>query len=132
MRNSIESIAPRMSVAPMAISTAENGTSIDRLGFESCIVGVGVGATSGSPTSFTVDAKVQDSADGSTGWADITGAAMTQIVSTNSVGKIALDLRGAKRYIRVVVTPGFTGGTSPDVLVSAVASLAEPQEKPVA
>ncbi len=124
MRNSIESIAPRMSVAPMAISTAENGTSIDRLGFESCIVGVGVGATS-----FTVDAKVQDSTDGSTNWADITGAAMTQIVSADSVGKIALDLRGAKRYIRVVVTPGFTGGTSPDVLVSAVASLAEPVDK---
>lgn len=95
------------------------GSAIDRQGFLSAIFHVACGAASGSPTARTVDAKLQDSADGSTGWADISGAAIAQITADNSEQEINVDLSGVKRYIRAVVTVGFTGGTSPAIPVAA-------------
>lgn len=67
-----------------------------------------VGTVSG--TSPTLDGKVQDSSDGSTGWADVTGATFTQVTASNSVQTYGLDSRGCKRYIRYV---GTIAGTTP-------------------
>ena len=54
----------------------------------------------------TLDGKLQDSADGSTGWADISGATFTQRTTTAAVDVISLDPVGCKRYIRYVGTIG--------------------------
>lgn len=94
-------------------TTAANGSSVDCDGVEGPVsLAVLTGAATGSPTSFTVTAKLQESDDGST-WADI--ATQTTLVMTagSSVGK----LRGirTKRYVRSVLTPAFVGGTSPTV-----------------
>jgi hypothetical protein len=69
--------------------------------------------TEGTPTSFTYDAKLEDSADGSTGWAALVGAAITQIVAASTAGYKDVDLSSAKRYIRAVDVIAFVGGTSP-------------------
>lgn len=68
------------------------------------------GAGSGD---MTLDAKLQDSADGSTGWADVSGAAFTQVTTAASQQKIVVDTNAVKRYVRAAytiagTTPSFT------------------------
>lgn len=52
----------------------------------------------------TLDGKIQDSADGSTGWADVSGATFTQSTTTADCKVMALNPKNAKRYIRYVGT----------------------------
>lgn len=107
-------------IAPQDSAAATiNGASHDRQGYLSALLVAKNGAPSGTPTSYSVDAKIQDSADGSTGWADFAGASVTQITADDTDRAKAVDLSGAKRYIRVVVTVAFVGGTSPKVEVDA-------------
>lgn len=116
--------------SPQAISTALNGVGIDRLSYLGAVFAIEVGATTGTPTSFTVDAKLQESADNTT-FTDIAGATMTQITAANSHGEINLNLAGIKRYIRAVITPAFVGGTAPTVLVGASCVLGQASSLPV-
>lgn len=107
-----------------AAAGAINGTSMDRMtageqGFRSCVCKLSVGATTGTPTSFTVDAKLQDSADGTT-FADVSPAQnLTQLTTANSETRLGVNLLNLRRYVRMVVTPAFVGGTSPTVAVAA-------------
>lgn len=134
MRYTFENVLSLTGVAPTsAVAGAITGSAIDTAGYGDGMVVVQVGATTGTPTSFTVDAKVQESADGSSGWADISGDSLVQVTSANKTGeiKIALGTRSAsKRYVRVVVTPAFSGGTSPTVGVGAVVILGNPEVSP--
>lgn len=79
-----------------------------------------VGSVSG--TTPTLDVKFQESADGSTGWTDITGAAFTQVTAA---GSQTLRFKTSKRYVRAVAT---IAGTSPafvfGVYVIGVANVA--------
>lgn len=74
-----------------------------------------VGTVSG--TTPTLDGKIQDSADGSTGWADVTGATFTQVTASDSQQAIGLDTRACKRYVRYV---GTIAGTTPSFNVAAL------------
>lgn len=74
-----------------------------------------VGVVSG--TTPTLDGKIQQSADGSTDWLDITGATFTQVTASDSYQSIGVDLRKTRGYIRYVgtiagTTPSFTMGVS--------------------
>jgi hypothetical protein len=118
-------------IAPHSNSgSSSNGPSIDRLGYASAVLFVDVGAVSGSPTSFTVDCKLQESDDGST-WADVTGASIGTISTANTQKELNVDLRGRKRYIRAVLTASFSGGTSPTVLASAALVLGGSDKYPI-
>lgn len=112
--------------------TGQNGSSIDRSGFASCVLVGQNGAATGSPTSYTVDFKLQESADGSTGWSDISGAAVTQITADDQLEYVDVDLSGVKQYIRVVEATSFTGGSSPTVPASATVVLGGAQDMPAA
>lgn len=103
--------------------TVINGAAIDRTGFMSCILAAAVGAVTGTPTSFTVPAKIQDSADGSTGWNDVTDGAITTLTAINTAGKKSVNLATAKKYIRVVVDVAFVSGTTPTADVAALVLL---------
>lgn len=120
--------AMKQGLPPATVTTDGNGTGFDRLGYLHALADLNVGAVSG--TSETLDIKVQDSADNSTGWADYvpdvlfannlatgTTAAFPQLDSTvaNSIRKLDIDLGAAKRYIRFVKT---VGGTTPSFLCS--------------
>jgi hypothetical protein len=90
---------------------------------------------SGAPTTSTVAWKLQESSDNST-FADAQDNTGTVIGATLNVKTVAVDsyarvegimlyngattapFGGRKRYLRVVYTPAFTGGTSPAILVS--------------
>ena len=86
---------------------AVNGTAIDTKGYSEAmlVLATGVAAATG-----TLDVKVQDSTDGSTGWADVTGAAFAQLTASDDqalkVARLKLDGNGIKRYIRIVGTVG--------------------------
>lgn len=112
-------ILPVAGLAALANSAGtRTGSAIDRLQSgsmaNSLVLACNVGATTGAPSATTYDCKVQDSADGSTGWADLSGAAITQ-KTTTTAGLVQkdVDLLPAKRFIRVVEVVAFTGGTSP-------------------
>lgn len=92
-----------------------NGSAIDRQGFMSAVLVAKCGAATGSPSAQSVDVKLQDSEDGSTGWADLTGAAVATLDADNSIARVAVDLSGAKRYVRAVEVVAFTAGTSPEI-----------------
>lgn len=105
---------PKVSVHDEELSgtTAVNGDAIDCKDYDGLIYAdVIAGAATGSPTSFTATGKLQESADGSTGWTDLSN----QDTGVLSADNTAVKLRGHRttRYVRVVVTPAFTGGSSP-------------------
>ncbi|HEY4112868.1 MAG TPA: hypothetical protein VGM17_02300 [Rhizomicrobium sp.] len=119
-------------VAPQASSAGTvNGGWTDRLGYQSCLLFAQTGAASGSPSTQTLDCKLQSADDNSgTNAADIDGAAISQITAVNSNASASVDLLGAKRWIRAVSTVAFTGGTSPTLLHSAAIVLGGAQELP--
>lgn len=74
-----------------------------------------VGVVSG--TTPTLDGKIQTSADGSTGWTDISGATFTQVTATDSFQKLGIVENQTLGYIRYVgtiagTTPSFTMGVA--------------------
>lgn len=68
---------------------------------------------SGTPTSFTIDWKIQESDDGSTGWADCVQNRATQVTADQTPQII--QARRSKRYVRLVATVAFVGGSSPAI-----------------
>lgn len=114
-------IVAKTGTAPAANGAAtRNGTGIDRvaLGVDSCVLVALIGAPTGSPTGFTYDLKLQDSAN-NTDWADFnpsgvgTGAMAQQTAA--GVAEKDIDLTLARQYVRVVETLTITGGTAPTV-----------------
>lgn len=91
--------ALQLSASASQASTV-TGSAVDLTGYDAPLAiiqshGTGTG---------TLDGKIQDSADGSTGWADVSGATFTQRTTTAAVDVISLDPRAVKRYIRYVGT----------------------------
>jgi hypothetical protein len=120
-------VAVATSVAPQAASAAVNGSSISRLAHNlalSCVLHLMAGAEAGSPTGASVVAKLQHSPDGAT-WADYTPPGAASVAQTaaltavNTETSLAIDLSSANTYVRAVVTPTLTGGTSPTILLAA-------------
>lgn len=58
-----------------------------------------IGAVTGSITG-----KIQESVDGSTGWADIAGAAFTAVSSANDTQRIVIPAEATAGFIRYVGT----------------------------
>src|SRR5574343_419651 len=131
----VTQIAQIRPVAAISSNGATNGATIDKQAlsevFEEALFVSHVGATSGSPTSFSVVTKIQDSADGSN-WSDITDtqiveAATKTISDINTVSTLAVRLSALRRYVRMVETVTLTGGSSPTVFIYGMALLGHPR-----
>lgn len=114
---------------------AVNGNIIDRLGFQSLLISLGYGATTGTPTGTAIAWIVQHGAaanlsDAAT-FATLTalGAADANFTAGECVN-INLNLEGAKRYIRIVPTLTFTAGTTPKLQAAVVGILADSDKNP--
>lgn len=124
-------------VAPVFSAAATiNGPAIDRMGYGSCVLQVQTGLDTGTPTTRSVIAKIQHSDDGSTNWTDLAvpvggSFATTAITAVSTNAEVDVNLAGAKRYIRSVVTIAFTGGTTPTVGVSSTVVLGGLDKLPV-
>ncbi len=115
-RNNIGAhITPTSTQVPLANSAGtRNSAAVDRLGYGSLTIVSHAGAVTGSPSDQTLDVKLQESADGSTGWTDVSGAAFAQKTSaTASLRTLDVNLAGVARYVRVVEVIAMTSGTSP-------------------
>jgi hypothetical protein len=104
-------------VLPVAAVTASaNGSAIDLQELSGQVAAMADVSAPVAGSSPTMDLKLQDSADGSTGWADVSGGAFVQVTSAASNQKLSLNKDSLKRYVRVVKTIG--GTSSPQYLVS--------------
>ena len=100
-----------------------NGAAIDRRSATgsgaSAVLHVACGAATGSPSTQTVDGKLQDSADGSSDWQDI-GTAITQLTGDDEDGSSPnRNLVDVRKFVRAVVVVAFSGGSSPTIPVAA-------------
>ena len=95
---------------PNAARTATGtGTAVD----VRQMVGLGtviLDAAAGTGTTPTMALVVQDSADGTTGWAPVPGAAFANLTTVASVQRLAVNLGATRGFIRASWT---IGGTTP-------------------
>lgn len=91
------------------VSTSANlsGSSVDLAPNVSNVVSAILVCGNAAGTSPTMDAKIQESTDGTT-WTDVTGGAFTQVTTSNQLQ--VLPFKPTKRYVR---STGTVGGTSP-------------------
>ena len=120
LQRSIGSFIKPISAIKVQDSAAQaiNGAAQDRVGFASCVVFAASGDATGAPTAQAVDVKLQDSADGTTGWTDIAGAAVATLAADDSAAEIDVDLSSARQFVRAVAIVAFTGGTAPTIPVA--------------
>lgn len=100
---------------PAGLTASVTGPTVDMVNADGpcCLISsIAYVSGSGSPQ---YDAKLQESADGSTGWADITGASITSITTnattTPPAGELVGPFQRNQRYVRLVTT--IAGTTSP-------------------
>lgn len=138
--NAYDDVRNTTSVAPQSVTGAVNGSSVDTQGYDNAKIHVYAAQASGSPSAASLAVTLQESADGSTNWAnalDNTGtvigftlSGLNAAAAVNSARVEGLNLN-RKRYLRVVVTPSFTGGTSPAVQAYGELIFGGPQQLPV-
>jgi hypothetical protein len=84
--------------------------------------------------------KLQESADGSTNWGDaldntgtVIGFTLASLNSAAAIGAARVEglNLNRKRYLRVVVTPTFTSGTSPACITYGELIFGNAQQLPV-
>lgn len=109
------------SVRPQASAAATvDGSAVDLLGAEGPVhLLASVGATTGTPTSFTVTWKLQESDTSGGTYADL-GDAQTEVLSAVNTDAVISTGWRTKRFVRAVATVDFVGGTSPTVGISGV------------
>lgn len=119
-------------------TTVAKSTGFDRSGLNSCVIVQAVGATSGAPSSFTSDVKMQHSdTDVDGNYVDYQPAgtaasgAITTITAANTVGRKSIDLSGAKKFVRLYEVNAFVSGTSPKVSTASLIVFGGAVEKPV-
>ena len=97
---------------PVAVRTASvNGSAIDLRDYDGTLACTLQSAAMSAGD--TLDCKLQDSPDGSTGWADITGKTWTQVTAAaDATETIMLDREDARAFVRAV---GTIAGVSPSV-----------------
>lgn len=109
-------------LAPATRTTSANGSAVDVTAYEGSLLAT-VHSAAGTGTNPTLDVKLQDSADGSTDWQDVTGAVFAQIDDTagGSIQGIQVDKGKCRQYVRAVAT---IAGTTPSFLCAvAIAGL---------
>lgn len=133
MRSVFDKVKHVVAVAPIAASSVQTSAAIDTKGYGVAMVTIENGAATGTPSSYTVDAKVQHCATSGGSYTDVSGAAITQITADGKYAQIRLEGLGiaVNRYIKVLVTPAMTGGSSPKALVAANVLFGQAVREPV-
>lgn len=133
MRSVYDAVKSVRAVDPIAASSVQTSAAIDTLGYNSAVVVVTNGAATGTPSSYTVDAKVQHATTSGGSYSDVTGASITQITTDGAQKTIRIEGLGqnVNRYIKVLITPALTGGTSPKALISGTVHLGRAYREPV-
>ena len=106
------------------VAATINGDSINRhatsgvTGGESVYLTVQCGAATVTPSTQTVDGKIQDSPDDTT-WADV-GDAITALSGDDESGNSpGINCSNLDKFIRAVIVVAFSGGSTPTIPVGA-------------
>ncbi|MBL4928783.1 hypothetical protein [Fuscibacter oryzae] len=127
MRDNYSNLAARLALAPAVQAAAIQGPAIDLLNVNRAAFVINTGAIVGAGD---FGATLQESTDGSTGWADVAAASL----KTNAPATLAANASykigyfGYKRYVRLSLTKA--GGTS--LAAGASVVLEGTASKPVA
>lgn len=107
---------------PTLLRTAAttNGSAVDLLGVKSGLNFILDSGAATVGTLPTLDVKIQDSADGSTGWADVTGMAFAQVTTVASAQVLGIANGKTRRYVRAVATIGGSATPTFTFSVNAV------------
>jgi hypothetical protein len=132
MRDIVNNISATHTVGPAVLNATTNGAAVDLRGFNSAavLVEVGVGGITFTGTN-KVDFVLQDSDDGSTGWAAVAANYIVGVTAANGIIRsltaahaapsvVEVGYIGPKRYIRVVPTFAGTHGTGTPMAVAVV------------
>jgi hypothetical protein len=127
-----DEIAVKKSLSPIARTDGTaNGTAVDRVvsgGTQEAVLLVTTGVITDGSHAITV----QESADGSTGWADVAAAniqgSLPTVVAANDDTMFEVGVRPTQRYLRAVATS--TGSTTGGVFACAFI-LGGPRVKPI-
>lgn len=127
MRSIYDNVAITQSLAPQSVagSSAVNGLAVDTKGFVTAMLSAYAGVTSSNPSVATMTYKIQESATSGGTYTDaldntgtvIGGVATVNAAAASVVARIEGLGLNRKRFLRIVVTPAFTGGTSPASLL---------------
>lgn len=140
MRSVYDNILPVIAVdARLAGSTASTSVVIDTRGHNSAMLVVKATGSAGAPTSSQVVASITecDTSSGTfTAASDVGGTAIAATaVNTSGDAQAAARIEGLnlqrKRFIKVVLTPTFVGGTNPAFTATAVLLLDRSTQLPV-
>lgn len=120
-------VRPSVGISAHSGTTGSTGGIVDTKGNYSAMLVAIAGAANGSPTSSSLAAVLQESSDNVTyaTAVDNTGAAIQAVVVNTSAqgmsfARIEGLMQNRKRYLRVVTTPAFVGGTSPSFTAAAL------------
>lgn len=120
-------------VAKVSVAVATNAThshEIDTLGADYASIDVVFSQFSATTTSYASVLKVQQSDSAGSGQADLSGYTITAgsgstTGGTGAVARFNVDLRGKKRYLTVVATPGNAA------TIASVARLSKLEDMPI-
>ena len=87
-------------------------------GGASVVLHLSVGAATGAPSTQTVQGFLEDSDDGSGGWSGIGGITTALTADDANTSGPNVNLVNVKKFIRGAATVGFTGGSSPEIIVA--------------
>jgi len=119
----------RTSLSPASRTNGTvNGAAVDRAGFSGAVVVVQTGTITDGSHAITIE----DSADGTSGWAATAGqlqGSLPTVVAANDDTLFEVGVLGGRQFMRVVqaTTGATTGG-----LLGAVVVLGHPKHAPVA
>ncbi|MEY2409068.1 MAG: hypothetical protein QOF48_1738 [Verrucomicrobiota bacterium] len=99
-------------VQPGNKTTTQTSAALDIIDYEGDLL---VLQSVGTLTAGTCAGTIEDSADGATGWAAVSGATFAA-VAANQLQELKLDKRSCKRYVRYVGT--LAGG--PDMNMAVI------------
>lgn len=133
-------VSAHAQVVPAALAAGTtSGTGFDlqaaNKGFTGGKAVISLGAVTGSPSAYTVQLKVEDSANNSS-WATAEDGegnpfAIADLEDSKIYTIDNIDIGRLRRYVRLSVIVTFTGGTTPKIQACAVLLLGNAQQNPV-
>jgi len=125
--NTSNNKGPSIPAQSISGSSAVTGAYFDTKGFSTAMLRANAQAASGSPTTAAIAFTVTECATSGGTYTAANDNTGTQIGGTATVTSAAADVLARieglglqrKRFLKVVATPSFTGGTSPATLVFA-------------
>lgn len=96
------------------VAADTNGSAVDVSEYDNPVA-VLLNCSAGTDD-MTCNVKLQASANGSTGWADIDGAAFEEVTTDPSSQKIVFNPAQTSKFVRAVID---VGGTTPSFIVGA-------------